>query len=422
MKKICLSVIGIYILFLASFAQQNNADTTAYKNRKLKFEEANFVSGYYQQDGNHSAVTGGIGTQQLNDVSNVVDLKFVKWDAANNKYTLGSEIGLDHHTAASQKYISATGASKPYGTRFYPSVNWKVENTDKSSFGVGASYSTEVNYHSFSLNASYGKVSKDNNREVNFKAQAFFDQVTMIEPSELRPVPVIVTSGGGTYTTASGRVVTVGSSTSSSLAHIPKSPRNTFSGSLTISQVINKNFQAALIVDGIGQRGYLGLPFHRVYFNTNTNDTLRIENLPSTRFKLPIGLRMNYFSGDKIVFRTYFRYYADSWGIHSSTAMLEVPYKISPFVSISPFYRYYTQTAAYYFAPYKEHLTTDTYYTSNYDLSNFNSQFVGINIRVIPKNGVLGIKTFNMLEIRYGHYIQTTGLHGDNIGINLKFK
>jgi hypothetical protein len=40
------------------------------------------------------------------------------------------------------------------------------------------------------------------------------------------------------------------------------------------------------------QDGYLGLPFHRVYFN---DAGVHVEALPSTRLKIPLGLRANYF-------------------------------------------------------------------------------------------------------------------------------
>ena len=43
--------------------------------RTLKLDEVNFVSAYYNQDGNHSAVTGGIGTEKLIDFANSIDLK-----------------------------------------------------------------------------------------------------------------------------------------------------------------------------------------------------------------------------------------------------------------------------------------------------------------------------------------------------------
>lgn len=419
MKKICLTLTGIYLLFTAVMAQRFNPDTVSYKKQQLHLEEVNLVSGYYNQTGNHSAVTGGIGTQKLNDISNVIDLKFIKLnDITGNKYTLGMELGVDHHTAASQAYISQTGASSPQGTRIYPSLNWKVEKPYKTTVGLGASYSTEFNYHSYGVNFTVGKTSKNGNTDINFKAQAFLDKVTMIEPSEFAPKTTAGTVS--TYTTASGR--TIRSRSGASEDGIPKSPRNTFSGSLTLTHVVNKNMQVALITDAVAQNGLLSLPFHRVYFNYSGKDTAKIENLPSARFKFPVGVRLNYFAGDRVIFRTYYRYYTDSWGVSAHTASIEVPYKITPFVSISPFYRYYVQTAAKYFAGYKEHALSETYYTSNYDLSAFTAQYAGMNIRITPKKGVLHIPYFSMLEIRYGHYVQTTGLTADNIGINLRFK
>jgi len=404
----------MFLLLVAAQAQFESKDTTEYRSETLKLEEANLVSGYYKQDGNHSAVTGGIGTQHLTDISNVIELKFVKWNnATNNKYSLDIEAGIDHHTSASQAYVSKTGASRPYGTRIYPSVNWSVEKPNKLTLGAGLSFSNEYNYHSFGGNVLLGKTSKDDNTSINFKGQVFLDKVTMLEPSEL--IPGNTNDNVTTYTTASGRVISSGGHGN----NIPKTSRNTYDASLTLTHVVNKNMQVALLTDVVAQNGFLGLPFHRVYFNYPLKDSARIENLPSTRVKLPVGLRLNYFLGDKVILRTYYRYYSDSWGIKSHTASLEIPYKFSPYVSAAPFYRFYTQTAADYFAPYKAHLTSDKYYTSNYDLAAFSANFVGFNFRFTPPKGVY---LFDMIELRYGHYVQTTGLHGDNVGINIRFK
>ena len=416
MKKLCLTVVGFYCMLLSAFSQRPSVDTTSYKSQKLQLDEVNIVSGYYRQDGNHSAVTGGIGTQKLDDISNVIDLKFVSQDIQNNKYTLNFEGGIDHHTAASSAYISTTGASKLGGTRIYPSANLEVERSNGFNYGFGASFSHEYNYNSKGLNFSIGKISKDKNTEINFKGQAFFDKVTLIEPSEF--VPKVTRSAVTTYTTASGNVISSGGRVEK--VHIPKSPRNTFSGSLTFSHVMNKNLQFSLIADGVAQNGFLSLSFYRVYFKDQ--DSAKLENLPGSRLKLPLGIRLNYFLGDKIIFRTYYRYYTDDWGIQANTASLEIPYKVSPFLSISPFYRYYQQTASPYFAPYREHVLTDKYYTSNYDLSAFTSQYYGVNVKVTPKNGVLNMPFFNGIELRYGHYTQTTGLQANNIAVSLKFK
>jgi len=391
-------------MYFHSFSQSTTPTTDDYKSMSLKTEDVNIVSGYYWQTGNHSAVTGGIGTQQVNDISNVITLNLVKYDLFNNKNSYGIELGIDHHTAASSAYVSTTGASRTGGTRIYPSFNWKVENENKrSTFGLGGSFSYEFTYISFGANALYSKKSRDNSRELTAHANLYFDIVKMVEPSELRPPPTVISSA----------------STANERSKIPTNPRNTFDLSLSLNQVLNKRTQIALITEPVAQAGYLGLPFYRVYFN---DGSVHVENLPGSRFKLPLGVRLNYFLGDKIIIRSYYRYYMDSWGVTSHTASLEIPFKITPFVSISPFYRYYTQTAANFFAPYGIHTANDQYYSSDYEYSAFNSQYEGLNLRISSPKGVFGGKNFSALEIRYGHYQQTTGLLANNISLNLTFK
>jgi hypothetical protein len=171
-------------------------------------------------------------------------------------------------------------------------------------------------------------------------------------------------------------------------------------------------------MDMVYQNGYLGLPFHRVYFNTGKDS---IESLPSQRVKIPIGFRLNYFLGDNVIIRTYYRFYADSWGLLSNTVNFEVPVKITPFVSISPFYRYYIQTAARYFAPYAVHTEQEQYFTSNYALAAFSSNLFGAGLRLAPPKGVL-MNSLRILDIRYARYTQTTNLNANTISLNLVFK
>jgi hypothetical protein len=406
MRKLCLSVVGMFLLCFGSHAQSSSSD---YKNMNLKVEDVNIVSGYYSQTGNHAAVTGGIGNQAVTDVSNSIDLKLYNYDIFNRKHSYNIEVGIDHHTAASAQYVSTTGASRAGGTRFYPSFNWQVENEEKrTTFGLGASLSSEYTYHSYGLNILYAKRSKDQNREFTAKGNLFLDAVKMVEPSELRPAttPTIITSASRGHGDDGGE-------------NIPSSGRNTFDASFALSQVVSQRMQVALLTDGVVQQGYLGLPFYRTYFN---DGSVHIENLPSSRFKLPVGLRLNYFLGDRIILKSYYRYYIDNWGVKSHTVSFETPFKITPFVSISPFYRYYIQTAANFFAPYGVHTAADQYYASDYDYAAFSSNNEGINLRLAPTNGVFGAKGFSALELRYGHYKQTTGLQANSISLNLTFK
>ncbi|MFI5451393.1 DUF3570 domain-containing protein [Pedobacter sp. UC225_61] len=396
MKKIFLTAAAVFAL-LHSFAQTTPKDTTGFQSRKLKLDEVNLVSSYYTQNGNNAAVTGGIGSQKLTDIANVFDVKMIKYDSNSRKHTFGLEVGIDHYTSASSDMIDlqANSSASHGDTRIYPSLSWSIENEKKgTTLALGLSSSTEFDYQSFGGNISFSTKTKDGSGEFTAKLQTYLDQVTLIQPVELRTN----TMGHEQYGSAA---------------------RNTFAGSLSYSQIINERLQVMVLADVVQQNGYLSLPFHRVYFKDNT---VHQENLPDSRLKIPLGFRANYFIGDNLIIKTYYRYYTDNWGLKSHTVDLEVPIKINSFFSISPFYRYYTQTAAKYFAPFQTHTTAEQYYNSNYDLSKFNSDFYGAGIRFAPPKGVFGMQHFSMLELRYGHYAKNINMSSDIISLNIKYK
>ncbi|HEY4326719.1 MAG TPA: DUF3570 domain-containing protein [Mucilaginibacter sp.] len=433
MRKVYLSVIGFSLLCRFNAWSQTKTDTalvskapvslykpvtqdsSQYKPRSLRVDEIDLVSSYYQQSGNHSAIQGGMGDESVTDIANAIDINLVWLNNKLNKNTLSVGFGFDYHSAASQAWVSSTGASSPTGTRIYPSLDWTVENAKKgNSIGIGAYYSGEYNYQSLGLDLHFSQKTANKNGEFSAKLQGYFDHVKLIYPSEFIPQSTVINS---VVTSASG--TTLSSDGGHNRANIPSSPRTSLNASLSYAQMINSRLQVMFLGDVVTQQGYLGLPFHRVYFNTG-KDT--IEKLPSSRFKLPLGFRLNYFVGDNIILRSYYRYYFDNWGVKSNTVGLEIPYKITPFFSISPFYRYYDQSAAKYFAPYGVHSPTDEYYTSNYEYAKFRSSFYGVGFRIAPPNGVFGWQGMHELEIRYGHYTQTTDLVSDVISLNLGFK
>ncbi|OYQ38061.1 hypothetical protein CHU92_06845 [Flavobacterium cyanobacteriorum] len=396
MKRIFITGLALLGLMKAYAQAEKEQDSTAYKNRKLKIEEIDLVSSYYRQNGNNAVVTGGIGSEKLTDISNIIDLNLVKYGENGIKHNYNIEVGVDHYTSASSDRVDlqANSSASSSDTRFYPSLNYIRENEQKgTTLGVGLSSSTEYDYQSFGGNISYAKKTNDRNGEFTARLNVFLDQVKMVAPIELRNDPDTKASGN--------------------------SARNTFAGSLSYSQVINADFQLLFQADIVSQQGYLALPFHRVYF---TDGSVHQEKLPDSRLKIPLAIRGSYFLGDNIIIRGYYRFYSDDWGITSHTANIEIPIKLSPFFSVSPFYRYYNQTAARYFDAFQSHNALDEFYTSNYDLSKFNSNFIGMGIHITPINGIFGIKELAMLEIRYGHYIRSTNLDSDIISINLKFK
>jgi hypothetical protein len=104
-------------------------------------------------------------------------------------------------------------------------------------------------------------------------------------------------------------------------------------------------------------------------------------------------------------------------------ASLEIPIKIGGRFTLYPGYRYYQQSASDYFNGNAEALSKDEFYTSDFDLSEFNAnQFsVGINYTDI----FTGLKVFNFglksIDLKASCYERNTGLNYFLISGGVKF-
>lgn len=149
-----------------------------------------------------------------------------------------------------------------------------------------------------------------------------------------------------------------------------------------------------------------------------------IERLPPVRTKLPFGARLNYYINASLAVRTYYRYYQDDWGLTSQTASIELPVKfgLGKF-TLYPNYRYFTQTAVDYFAPYEGHLSTSEFYTSDYDLSAFSSHQLGLGFNytdLFAQLKFLGFG-FKSIDMRYNYYDRSNGLKAHITSMGAKF-
>ena len=388
----------------ASSSDNNNllkGDTTKigltdYSNPDWQTIDIDFLSSYYAQDGNNAAVTGGIGTEQLTDFTQKVILKI----PTTKKLTLNLDGGYDYYSSASTDNIDNIQSSDSSSdVRMHGNIGVNYQYADTKSIGLRVGASAEYDYFSFNggINGSFS--SKDKNTFLNIDAQAFIDQWQTYFPSELR-----------------------GS------ASVPTTNRNSFNASLGIGRILNKRMQVYFQVEGTYMNGLLSTPFHRVYFQEQ--EQARIEKLPSTRLKVPIGLRLNSHLSDRVTLRTYYRFYWDDWGVKGHTINVEVPIKLNQSLVAYPFYRYHRQTASDYFAPYKAHSINDIYYTSDYDLSALSSHAYGLGLSYSPANGVAKINlpfknrpafVVKSIDLKYSHYDRSTGLAADVISLGMRF-
>ena len=396
-----LRYIGLMMactLASSAFAQTTTTTAPARRVRKLEATEVNILGSYYSQDGNHSPVTGGIGTEQLTDVTPTVIVN-VPLDTVTN---LNVNFGMDFYSSASTDNIdfNVSSASKS-DLRTHLNVGISRRNSlTRITKSLMLGGSTEYDYQSLSVGAGWAKESLDGNREFSLNGMIFYDTWSLIYPEELR--------NNGQQLVSTNK-------------------RQSYNLSATLSQVINRKMQASLSADIVYQSGLLSTPFHRVYFREQ--ELPRVEQLPDQRLKYPVGLRVNYYVNDYLTSRFFYRFYSDNWGITANTVELETPIKFGPFFSFYPFYRFHNQSAADYFAPYKEHSLSEEFFTSDYDLSGFSSHKVGLGIRYSPLFGIgkLGLpfsksKTlFKGIEIRFGNYWRSDGLKAFIISTDLNF-
>ena len=398
MNKIYITGIISLISYIA-FSQAESA-TEEYQMAAYKQEiEADFLSSYYHQEGNNGAVTGGIGTEQLTDVSNLLTINIplneenaINILAAADYYTSASTDAIDNNvSSASSKDI------RTFSTLSYSKLNRKASET----YNVRAGFSVEYDYTSVNGGLSYSKEWNEGNSSITVAGQAFIDQWEIIFPKELR-----------------GSV------------SLPTNKRQSYNGQFFFSQILSQRLQVGLSAEIIHMNGLLSTPFHRIYFaDTNAID---IERLPSTRLKIPLGIRLNYYAFENLVIRTHYRYYSDDFGIKAHSIELETPLQLGNSWTISPFYRYHTQTASDYFGAYETHLSSETFYTSDYDLSALQNHKVGLGIQYYPVDGILtskaieekrsGIKKtvrLKYIALRGASYQRSTGLNAFFTSLNI---
>jgi hypothetical protein len=405
MRLQLITILCLYFLLTKAWGQSLNTQSTDTQNANDPVSEdqsatvdINFLFGYYNQDGNHSAVTGGIGTEELTDH----DFRFLINIPLDSVRWLNIDAGFNYYSSASTDNIDtkvSSASSEDLRSKFYFTYT-KFQPKSRSSYSLGWGGSVESDYISTSISAAWNSTSKDGNGRLNIGVRAFFDNWVLIIPEELRKPET----------------------------ELPRTDkRRSYSLAITYQQVINTRLQASIAGELIYQSGLLSTPFHRVFFVEQ--DTAKIEKLPSDRFKVPLSLRLNYFIGDFLVLRSFFRYYRDSFGIDAITASLEPRFKPNPFFTVYPFYRYHFQTKVDYFEPFKQHRLTAKYYTSDYDLSRFESQTFGLGLHWSPLYGIgrfrlfskKSVTIFRSIDLRYTHYRRSDGLIANLIGFDFGF-
>lgn len=427
---------SILLASLVSIAQQNQDSIKVYKKRVLESTEIDFLTSFYSQDGENAAVSGGIGTEELTDITGT----FVVSIPLNDDDILTIDAGVSAYTSASSSNVNPfdDGPADPFQASSGASSSdlwanltgsYSHSSDDRNDiWSAKVSISSEYDYFSAGVGGSYTKLFNQKNTELSVNANVYIDSWSLIYPVELR-----VPSNGDDEDEGfniNNYTITGNPNYNPQFNPIESSGRNSYSLGFGFSQILHKNLQGSLALDFVQQQGLLSTPFQRVYFSDVADSFIEgfqladdVERLPDSRFKVAVGGRLNWYLNERVTVRTFYRFYFDDWGIKSHTVNLEIPVKLSDRFTLYPSYRFYNQTAIDYFAHFEQHLSSSDFYTSDYDLSKYSGNQFGFGVSytdIFAKEHIwkFGLKS---IDLKFYQYDRDTSFSSSIITAGFKF-
>lgn len=347
--------------------------------------EIDFLSAYYDQDGENSPVNGGVGDEALTSVSPIIALRY----GAASDWQYAATIGLDNISSASIDSMDdnagdnnpeVSSASKLDNRAFASfGASKKVGN---NTWGASVGFSKEYDYTSINGGISLSRDFNSNNTNVALSLTHYADTIDLYSIHG-------VNEGND--------------------------DRSTTDISLSLTQVLSTQTVASVELFMSDQSGFLSSPFQEVILQDGTHVP---ERLPDSRSRTGVRLSLNHAFSDNVILRSYARVYDDDFGIKATTIELE-PYFRLPLAReawVYPVFRHHMQDGSDYWGLPGFFTTENVYYTVDRDLSEFDSSKYGVGAQ-FSADGRL-IKGY---DVRATYYDRDDGLTAFNISFGLRF-
>jgi hypothetical protein len=371
----CVPVFALVALFLrpsmAAFAQG---------------DEMAFTSYYFSDSGLNKVITTSfnIAKKLLEQTSVLIDIE------------------LDHVTVP--PVTAVTGATRPQRQKNEPfeksrgQVIVGVEQGLSDTWTVSGNYyrSQEIDYVS---SAVVGTISKD-----------FFNKNTTL------------TVRGQYNADRVGKILESG--------EVVNSPKHVFTGAASLSQVLSKTTVLDLTYDLMVMKGTLSDPYRQVSVINDAGSTVVVDEYhPSKRWRHAWTGRISQFIPTiRASLIGSFRYYTDTWHVHSNTSELKFNKYIINDLIFSLDYRYYSQTgASFYKTRYVgSNYAADGYRTADYKLKPFASNNFGLSLTLMLRAFAHNSPDLEFLEnssigIDYYRYFNTLDFSADILQASIKF-
>jgi len=379
-------LVGTFIIMQFMAKAQVKKDSTYRQTDKTDIE---VVYNQYIQDGDNSAITGGVGTEKLIVYGPALSFKKTK----GNK-TYGLKGGVDVISSASTDNIDFIKSSaSELDARTHVQVNYgnKLEKKNISING-GGGFSIESDYFSIRGEAGFVKEDKLKTKKFSLQFQVFRDDLRWgrLDPGNYRPIKLIYPQELRTQEWYNVNL------------------RHSYNLKLGFTRIINRRNIIGTFFDLTHQSGLLATPFHRVYF---TDGSVAVEQLPRKRWKGAFSFRLNSFVGGRVILKNAIEPYIDNFGITALALENETAIKITPELVLLGNLRFLAQSGARYFKDFEKHTKDAKYFTSDFDLSTFQSYSIGTGIKKNFDKNLIWRLFMRSFSFRYNFYYRSNGLH-----------
>jgi hypothetical protein len=341
--------------------------------------DVDFLFSYYDQDGEHSAVTGGTGSEAQQVLSPVV---LVSW-AVSEDWSLRTDLGVDQVTAASVDAIDAeVSSASRVDQRAFTDLTATRRIGERSTVSYRLGLSNEYDYQSVSAGIGYALDLNERNTTLSANLRHYEDTVKLYD------IDGVNRGDDG---------------------------RRTTDLAIAATQVLGRRTLGSLELDYTLQSGFLSTPFHEVILHPAGGGEVHVaERLPDSRRRAALGLGLDHAFGDRVVQKLTYRFYDDDWGIRAHTIAAETHFRL-PLAAetwVFPILRYHRQTASDHFGTAGSFTGSERFFTSDWDLAEIATTKYGLGLRGTLQAGRrwrLGLRRY---ETRFTLFSRDDGLDG----------
>jgi hypothetical protein len=318
------------------------------------------------------------------------------------KTTFLIDIELDHVTVP--PVTAVTGATRPQRQKDQPFEKSRGQVIVGLEQGVGQDWSFAANFYrsqevDYISNAVVGTVSIDmfqKNTTLTLRGQYNADKV--------------------------GKLLESGD--------VLNQKKSVYTGAANLTQVLSPTTVLDLAYDLVVLKGLLSDPYRQVSVLDDVGGTVIVDELhPNWRVRHAGTARINqYIPKIRASLLGSYRYYTDTWAVHSHTAELKFNKYIFNDLVLGLDYRYYAQTGAFFYRDdyVGSTFTLGSYRTADYKLKPFSSNTVGFSLtfmlRALSTPGSeLEFLEKSSIELMYFRYFNTLDFSADILQVAIKF-